>query len=97
MNTKMTISNRWRNWARVEPFWAYSALICMMVGLAGLGVHLWILEGLWRTVALWVMIVGGFSCEVILVYRRQWWWAAYWGVCVLLGVIIFEIASCIYG
>ena len=94
---KLTISNRWRDWAKVEPVWAYSALILMAVGLAGLIVHLWVLGGVIRSVGLWVMIAGGFGCEAILCLRKQWWWATYWGICVLLGVGAWEIASYFFG
>ena len=97
MSKGKTISTRWKEWAEKEPGWAYSALACMMVAFAGLGVHLGILSGLWRTVGLIVMIAGGVGCEMILILRKQWWWASYWGICVLLGVGAWEIASVLLG
>jgi hypothetical protein len=97
MSKRLTISNRWRNWAKEEWLWAYSALVFMAIGFSGLITHLWVLEGFWRGFGLIVMIVGGVSCEAILILRKQWWWATYWGICVLLGVGAWEIASYFFG
>lgn len=97
MSKRLTISNRWRNWAKEEPFYAYSALAFMAIGFLGLIVHLAVLEGFWRGCGLVVMIVGGVLCEAVLCFRKQWWWATYWGICVLLGVGAWEIASYFFG
>lgn len=88
-----TISTRWKEWAEKEPVWAYSALTLMASGFLGLIVHLWVLSGVWRTVGLIVMISSGVLCEAILVYRKQIFWAIYWGVCVLIGVSVTELIS----
>lgn len=97
MSGRLTISNRWKEWALKEPIWAYTALFCMAMGFLGLIVHLAVLEGFWRTFGLITMVGGGVACEGILIYRRQWWWASYWGICVLLGVAVWEIASYFFG
>ena len=97
MSEHKTISTRWREWALKEPVWAYSALISMALSFAGLIAHLAILSGLWRTVGLISMIVFAVICELLLIVRRQWWWASYWGICVILGVICWEIASYFFG
>ncbi|MBU1457041.1 MAG: hypothetical protein KKD01_20190 [Proteobacteria bacterium] len=94
MSDKDTISNKWRDWAKVEPIWAYSALILMAVAFSGLIAHLWVLDGIIRSIGLYVMIAGGVGCEVILILRKQKAWAWYWGLCVLFGVSVFEILSC---
>lgn len=94
---KKTISTRWKEWAEKEPGWAYSALSSMAIAFVGLIVHLWILSGVWRTVGLIVMITFAAICELILILRKQWWWASYWGICVILGVIGWEIASYFFG
>jgi hypothetical protein len=91
-----TISTRWKEWAEKEPGYSYTALLCMALGFLGLIVHLAVLSGIWRTVGLTIMIGGGVACEGILVYRRQWWWAGYWGLCVLIGVGVTEILSVVF-
>jgi len=99
MSSKLTISDRWKLWALKDGkwgadwWWSYSALSLMSIGFIGLVSHLWILEGIWRTVGLIAMIFGGVSAEAIMVYRKQWWWAGYWGICVLAGVSITELLS----
>ncbi len=94
---KKTISTRWRDWARLEPGWAYSALSLMALSFVGLIVHLWVLSGLWRGLGLIVMIVAAVLCDGILLIRKQWWWFTYWTICVLLGVGAWEIASYFFG
>jgi hypothetical protein len=91
-----TISTRWKKWAEKEPGWAYTALTSMAIAFAGLITHLWILSGFWRTFGLIVMIVCAVICEGILILRKQWWWAGYWGIGVILGVGITEILSVIF-
>ena len=97
MSDHKTISTRWREWAQKEWAWAYSALTCMALAFSGLIVHLAVLSGLWRTLGLIVMITCAVLCEGILILRKQWWWASYWGICVLLGVGVWEIASYFFG
>lgn len=46
-----------------------------------------------RTIALVSMIVCAVGCEVVLLICRQWWWAGYWGIGVIIGVIVVEIWS----
>lgn len=53
--------------------------------------------GIIRTVGLISMITFAVICEVILIYCQQWWWAAYWGIGVLAGVALTEIASYLAG
>ena len=97
MSKRLTISNRWRNWALAEPLWAYSALSLMALSFASLIVHLGILGGFWRGLGLIVMIVSAVLCDMILAFRKQWWWFTYWTICVLLGVGAWEIASYFFG
>jgi len=92
-----TISNRWRDWAENEPAWAYTALGLMATAFLGLIVHLAVLHGVIRQIGLIVMIVCGVGCEIVLLVRKQWAWGSFWGICVLLGVGLWEIASVIVG
>lgn len=50
-----------------------------------------------RKIGLIVMITGGIVCELILLWCQQWWWAGYWGIAVVGGVAIVEIASYLAG
>lgn len=52
--------------------------------------------GILRTVGLIVMIVCAVLCEAILIFASitqglPWFWAIYWGVGVIIGVIVAEI------
>lgn len=96
MSKGKTISTRWKEWAEKEPFWAYTALYTMMAAFAGLGVHLAVLSGFWRTAGLVVMCVGAGIVEAILAFRRQCWWLGFWTY-VILGVIGVELASYFFG
>ena len=97
MTKRLTISNRWRNWAEEEPWWAYSALVSMALSFVGLIFHLGILTGWWRGYFLIQMIVCAVICEAILIIRKQLWWATYWGICVIVMVAVWEIASYFFG
>ena len=92
-----TISTRWREWAKKEPLWAYSALSSMMLAFASLGIHLGVVNGTISGIALYAMIGCAVLCDVILALRRQWWWFSYWTICVIAGVIVWEIASYFFG
>lgn len=90
---RRTLTNRWIRWARTEPAWAYSALASMMIMFASLGVHLIpAIPGTPRKAALIVLLASGVLCEVILVVRRQSWWAGFWG-CVLASLVLWEALS----
>jgi hypothetical protein len=95
MSKKKTISIRWWEWSSKEPFWAYSALACFALAMAGLVIHLG-LFGVWRTVGLWMLI--GFDAGLLAItgFRKQWWWFTLF-VYITLGVIGWEIASYFFG
>lgn len=104
MTKKVTLTNRWRKWAEgseghpAEPFWAYSALITMMLSFLSLGLHLcFFLPGVVTGGALISMIIFAVITEAIFIYRKQGWWTAYWGICVIGGVGLFEILSYYFG
>jgi len=46
-----------------------------------------------RTIGLIVMIVCAIICEAILLLCHQWMWSIYWGLGVIIGVIVIEIVS----
>ena len=91
-----TISTRWREWAQKEPVWAYSALTCFALSMAGLVMHLGVLSGLWRTVGLWMLIGFDVGTLSITGFRKQWWWFTFF-LYVTLGVIGWEVASYFFG
>jgi hypothetical protein len=93
---RKTISTRWREWAFKEPKWAYSALICFALSMAGLVMHLGVLSGLWRTVGLWMLIGFDVGLLGITAFRKQWWWFTFF-VYITVGVIGWEIASYFFG
>jgi hypothetical protein len=94
---KVTLTNRWIKWEQVDK-WGYTAWACMMLAFASLGVHLLaFLPGMVRGIALITMISFASLCELILILKKQWWWATYWGICVLLGVGAWEIMSYFFG
>ena len=98
MSKRVTLTNRWREWWKVEPFWAYLALATMMLSFLSLGMHLlFFLPGLYRTIGLWAMGAFAGITEVLFIIRRQLWWSLFWGICVILGVIVFEILSYFVG
>lgn len=96
MSKRKTISTRWKDWAIAEPFWAYTALTSFFLAMVGLTMHLWILEGFWRTFGL-VMLIG-FDAIVLAItaYRKIWWWFSFFCY-ITLGVIGWEIASYFFG
>jgi len=104
MAKKVTLTNRWRKWANgceghpAEPFWAYTALATMMLSFVSLGLHLsFFLGGTVTGIALIFMIIFAVVTEGIFIYRKQGWWAMYWGICVIAGVSIFELLSYFVG
>jgi hypothetical protein len=46
-----------------------------------------------RTIGLIVMISCASLLELILLWQKMWFWAAYWGIGVILGVGIVEIVA----
>ena len=93
---KLTISNRWREWAEKEPIWAYTTLASFIISILGLGLHLAVLHGLWRTVGLWVLILCGAWTQTALFLRKRWWWFTFHAY-IVLGVIGWELASYFFG
>ena len=49
--------------------------------------------GKFRTIGLVIMIGCALVCEAILLLNHMWYWAAYWGAGVILGVGITEIIA----
>lgn len=69
-----------------------------MASFVSLGLHLsFFLGGLVTGAALIAMIAFAVITEAIFIYRRQFWWSLYWGICVLLGVSVFELLSYFVG
>jgi hypothetical protein len=104
MTKRVTLTQRWCKWAEgseghpAEPFWAYSALITMMLSFLSLGVHLtFFLPGTITGGALISMCIFAAITELLFILRKQWWWTAYWGSCVIGGVGLFEILSYFVG
>ena len=103
MAKRVTLTQRWRKWCwgseghPPEPFWAMTALISMMLAFASLGLHLGVKNGTVSGIALITMCVFAALCDVIFVLRKQWFWFWYWTSCVIVGVIVFEIASYFFG
>ena len=93
---RVTISQRWTAWTRTEPGWAYSALGAMATAFAALILHLGSPSGGVRQAALWAMIVCAVACWGILWARRQWWWFTFW-TAVIVAVIVWEVASVLWG
>lgn len=91
-----TISTRWKEWALKEPIWAYSALACFALSMAGLVMHLGVLSGLWRTVGLFMLI--GFDAILLFItaFRKVWWWFTFFCY-ITIGVIGWEVASYFFG
>jgi hypothetical protein len=96
MSKPKTISQRWKEWAEIEPGWAYSALLCFGLSMAGLVIHLGVLSGLWRTIGL-IMLIG-FDAGLLFItaFRRVWWWFSFFCF-ISVGVIGWEIASYFFG
>ena len=97
-----TISTRWSEWAKTpgEFYWSYTALTSFITRILGLGLHLWILDGFWRTFGLAVLIGCAIVTQSILFFRARrvptvWWW--FWfHAYVVAGVIGFEISSYVW-
>jgi hypothetical protein len=49
--------------------------------------------GLLRTIGLIIMIVAAVLLEALLIWQGVTFWAWFWGICVILGVIVAEIWS----
>jgi hypothetical protein len=104
MAKRVTLTVRWRKWAQgsegipAEPGWAYTALGTMALSFVSLIVHLmFFLPGVWTGGALVTMCIFAGVTEAIFIYRRQFWWSLYWGLCVIIGVIVFEALSYFVG
>jgi len=104
MSKRKTISTRWSDWTRIsvlDKWLARITLIMLATSLNGLWLHLWVLQGVWRTVGLVTMIVMVTLAEGIMVWRATkhptvWWWVGFWGAIISL-VIGFEVASYYFG
>lgn len=101
---KVTLTQRWRKWAegyeghKPDPFWAYTALGTMALSFVSLIVHLmFFLPGIATGGALVSMCIFAVLTEAIFIYRLQGWWAWYWGLCVIIGVGVFELLSYFVG
>jgi len=93
---RQTISTRYTDFTKAEPFWAKVTLVLLALSLLGLWVHLWVLTGLVRTLGLISMIAFVVLAEGILWWKNQKWWFAFWFSIILL-VGGFEIASYFFG
>lgn len=95
-----TISTRWSDWTNTSVLdkWLARITLCTLsTSLAGLMVHLWILEGFLRTGGLLTMIGMVIVSEAIMIWRATkiptvWWWVAFWGW-IIASVLVFEGAS----
>jgi hypothetical protein len=104
MAKKVTLTKRWEKWAEgsegvaADPFWAYTAVVTMALSFASLICHfMFFMPGWFTGGALITMCVSAGITEAIFLYRRQFWWAWYWGLCVIIGVIVFEALSYFVG
>lgn len=96
-----TISTRWTDWTNKSPldkFLARTSLVLLAMSLNSLWLHLWVLQGIWRTIGLIAMIVFVAIAEGIMIWRAiihptVWWWVAFWGGWICGGVAMFEIVS----
>ena len=93
---RQTISTRFSEFTKAEPFWARTTLILLALSILGLWVHLWVLTGLLRTLGLISMIAFVSMAEVILWWKRVFWWFYFW-LGIILLVIGFECASYFFG
>lgn len=100
MAKKVTLTNRWRKWAEgceghpAEPGWAYTALATMGLSFVSLICHLlFFMPGWFTGGALITMCIFAGITEAIFIYRRQFLWSLYWGICVIFGVALFEVIS----
>lgn len=96
-----TISTRWSDWTRSSPLDKILARITLgllAMSLNGLWLHLFVLQGVWRTVGLIAMIAFVAIAEGIMIWRATkhptvWWWVWFWGAWICGGVAGFEIVS----
>ena len=93
---RQTISTRFSEFTKAEPFWSKVTLVLLALSLLGLWVHLWVLTGLVRTLGLISMIAFVSMAEVILFWKRQLWWGFFW-LGIILLVVGFEAASYFFG
>jgi len=97
MSKRLTLTNRWREWAKIDPFFAYTALGTMMASFLSLGVHLcFFLGGTVTGIALISMIVFAVITEIIFIVRKQGWWAWFWAW-IIVSVGVWELASYFWG
>ena len=104
MVKRVTLTQRWCKWAEgseghpAEPKYAYAAVITMALSFASLICHfMFFMPGWFTGWALITMCIFASITELIFILRKQWWWAAYWGICVIGGVGFFEILSYFIG
>ena len=67
-----------------------------MTSIAGLGLHLGFLYGLWRNIGLGILIVFAIWTQTALGLRKMWWWFTF-HVYIVLGVIGWELISYFFG
>ncbi len=96
MSIHKTISTRWKEWAQKEWWWSYPCLCSFIGSILGLGVHLWVLHGPFRTYGLIAMIGLATTTEAILWYRKQYLWLGF-HTYIIVGVIGWEIGSYFFG
>jgi len=100
---RVTLTQRWRKWCwgseghPPEPVWAMSALASMFLAFVSLILHLGVKNGTISGIALITMCVFAAITDIICALRKQWFWFWYWTSCVIVGVIVFEIASYFFG
>jgi hypothetical protein len=104
MAKRVTLTTRWRKWAEgsegipADPLWAYTAVGTAAISFASLICHfLFFMPGWFTGGTLIVMCIFAAITEAIFIYRKQGWWAWYWGLCVIIGVSIFEALSYFIG
>jgi hypothetical protein len=101
---KKTISTRWSDWtnaSKLDKWLARITLVLLATSLNGLWLHLWVLQGVWRTVGLITMIVSVALAQTIMHLRAAKiptikWWIVFW-YCIIGLVIGFEITSYFFG
>jgi hypothetical protein len=101
---RQTISTRWSEWTKtsvLDKWLARLTLLLLATSLNGLWLHLFILQGVWRTVGLVTMIACVILAEVIMNIRAVKiptikWWVWFWYT-IIAVVVVFEIASYFFG
>ena len=93
---RKTISTRYKDWIKEDPFWAYTCLVCFGLVFVGLMMHLAIIDSWLRPFGLVVLLVGDIGAIAITVWKKKWWWFSFY-LFITAGVIGWEIASYFFG